>query len=228
MRKLDFPFKVRDFSLGWGHVVCVDSSGRGYSMGWNLNGECGVGFKGENENCEDSSILEPKRIEALKGENIQSVTCGDYHSFCFTENHLFGFGKNDAKQISFSSGEYILSPFSIPLHTLLSPNEKLVSIACGYKHTIFLTSLGRVLSCGFNSSLQWFLFLFLLSQFFILQPKKWQGQRFFSILWYWLCRFQWIGRGKGGKNSSSECWLWTHEHCLFDQRRFCYHFWRLF
>ncbi|EPZ35611.1 RCC1/BLIP-II [Rozella allomycis CSF55] len=93
-------------------------------------------------NNEARSIKEPKELECFESKGLTSVSCGALHtSFCFDEKELYMMGHGESGQLGNGLGT---SSFEIPVHVKLpiSSEGKIISVSCGYRHTIVLTSEG--------------------------------------------------------------------------------------
>jgi alpha-tubulin suppressor-like RCC1 family protein len=71
VRSLVGKLRVVQISCGEAHALAVTQSGP-YSWGWNSCGQLGLGH------VNDCSV--PQQIEALKGMEIMSISCGAAHS----------------------------------------------------------------------------------------------------------------------------------------------------
>jgi alpha-tubulin suppressor-like RCC1 family protein len=133
--------QIIDISFGSKHVLALTKSGKCFSWGHNFNGELGNGTQ--------LNANKPKLITALIHENITQIMCGYNHSFVITKcGELYGFGYNYEGEIGCGYDKNQLTPIKINGFN----NEKIVSIACGGYHSLVLTDMGSVYSCGFNSS----------------------------------------------------------------------------
>jgi alpha-tubulin suppressor-like RCC1 family protein len=123
--------QIIDISYGISHVLALTESGECFSWGLNRSRQLG--------NATD--------YEQNKFKKIIKISCGSRHSFVITESgELYGFGDNTYGQIGCGNTQKQLTPIKINGFN----NEKIISIACGGRHSIALTSSGKVYSWGHN------------------------------------------------------------------------------
>jgi alpha-tubulin suppressor-like RCC1 family protein len=88
--------------------------------------------------------IEPKHFN---NEGIQKVACGYYYSMVLTKKgKLYGTGQNHQSQLGII-GEDIVTKFT-PI--MFNTGENIVDISCGLKHSLALTSCGKVYGMLFN------------------------------------------------------------------------------
>ena len=127
--KVDTLSKMKDVSRGTFFFACVDFEGQVWAYGhWNR--------------ATSSSTLE---LEAISGLfDIQKVFCGPYSTFCIDfDDNIYSFGRNTSGCLGVGEVTNIInSPLKIP------NLPKIIEIACGNAHTLFLDSNGNVFYCG--------------------------------------------------------------------------------
>ena len=92
--------------------------------------------------------LRPTPIPCFQKQHIINIWAGGHGFFLLTEDsthHLFACGANSFGQLGDSSKQPLYSP--IEIHDFPSLN-KLIKIACGLQHTLFLDALGHVYGLG--------------------------------------------------------------------------------
>lgn len=139
-------------SCGTGHTVVVAIDGRVYSWGLGAHGQLG------HDTTEHMQV--PTRIEALAACNVVAVACGIAHSVFLIEGDgsIRGCGMNDYGALGIDTkGESVLLPRIISLpwreNHMNSQNcsVAVAHLACGGAHTVVITTLGDMYSCGSNS-----------------------------------------------------------------------------
>ena len=129
---------IKQISCGRNFTMCVSEEGDVYSFGDNTDGKLGLD---DFANCGF-----PKKIESLC--NVDFVECGDDFTFCKTlSNDIYGWGYNDNGELGFGSRQKQVKPY----HITNWPDD-VVDIKCGLRHTLVLTSIQEVYSCGANNS----------------------------------------------------------------------------
>ena len=103
----------------------------------------------ELENFADVDKPRPLEISADgKLMKVSYIACGAFHVLaCTTTGHLFGWGRNDYGQLGLSKKEPM---FTAPTRIKSIPEKIITMVAAGHNHSLFLTELGEVFSCGFN------------------------------------------------------------------------------
>ena len=87
---------------------------------------------------------------------VNQVSCGRAHTLALTDHdEIFSLGDNSHGQCGrdiVEDEDYLMNHGVI--HRILGPwgqDEKVCSIVCGQDHSLFVTSLGKVYSCGWGS-----------------------------------------------------------------------------
>jgi alpha-tubulin suppressor-like RCC1 family protein len=77
--------RVLSVAAGYSHCLAVTEKGEVFSWGYDRDGQCG------HESSSQQHLL-PRRVEALTGVRVSSVSAGDVHSLVVTEmGALFSF-----------------------------------------------------------------------------------------------------------------------------------------
>ena len=161
-----FSQRIIASSGGYSHMCVIDMNGSVYAFGYNGYGQLG------NNTYTSSSLPILIGSTALgnssygslglnvynAGYVIVAVACGYYHTIALDSNgnvHAWGYntqGQLGNNQSTGSSPNYIsLVPINVSspgFGTLVG--KSIVSIACGYHHTIALDSNGNVHAWGYN------------------------------------------------------------------------------
>jgi RCC1 and BTB domain-containing protein len=129
-----------DIKTGNKHAIALSKSGSCYSWGHNDCGQLGSGTI--------KNVFIPHSIEYPFEDSIIEVCCGHKHSLALTKTgKLYAWGSNYYGQIGNKSFANQLSPIDINFFD----NQKIVSICCGYGHSMALTENGVVYGWGYNS-----------------------------------------------------------------------------
>ena len=89
--------------------------------------------------CDDLQV-----VEGL--EDVVSVACGEFFTLCVTsQGDVFGFGDNFESQLGIEDKAY-----KIGTPTKMLEVKNIISVACGYSHSMMLCSNGEVYVCGDN------------------------------------------------------------------------------
>src|SRR5690554_1723232 len=119
------------------HSVFILSDGTVMSVGYNLDGQLGLG--------NISQQTTPQTVPNLT--NVKQVACGgSYTVFLFENGTVMSVGNNGAGQLGLGNTISQTTPQTVPNLT----NVK--QVACGERHTIFLLEDGTVMSVGHNTN----------------------------------------------------------------------------
>ena len=110
-----------------------------WSFGSGLDGNLGHGDK--------KPLLEPRKIEALKGQGVVAVSAGILHSLAITaDGTAWSWGTNDDGKLGHDDRERRLRPEKIRKD--LFDGQEVVAVSAGADHTLAITADGTAWSCG--------------------------------------------------------------------------------
>ena len=132
--------KLRDIisvHTGDAHTLCIDSNNDIYGFGCNGSGQLGLGTE------EPFSL--PVKLPAMS--NIKTASCGrDFSIIVNFDGETYSCGANNRGElgISLDSETFAASPVLVP------GLPSVISVTCGYMHTLALSGDGKVFAFGFN------------------------------------------------------------------------------
>jgi alpha-tubulin suppressor-like RCC1 family protein len=129
---------IEKICSGAGHCFAISS--KGYLFAW--------GSGGYYQNCTGSqdNLNRPLRMDELG--MIDDVSGGIAHTLILkSDGSVWSVGLNDSGQCGFQDTEIILKPRVIDA----LKNVKVVKLAAGGSHSMFLLESGEIMSCGLNS-----------------------------------------------------------------------------
>jgi alpha-tubulin suppressor-like RCC1 family protein len=89
-----------------------------------------------------------RQVTSLNGVNVIDIACGESHTCALTsDGDVYTWGSGQIGQLG--HGDFHRQSLPIKVANI---NEKIVQVACGKKHTVALTSDGKVYSWGSNES----------------------------------------------------------------------------
>ncbi|XP_020245605.1 ultraviolet-B receptor UVR8-like, partial [Asparagus officinalis] len=128
---------IKQIACGDSHCLAVTMNGEVRSWGRNQNGQLGLGT------TEDSLI--PQKIQAFEGIPVKMIAAGAEHTAAVTEDgDLYGWGWGQYGNLGLGDRNDRL----IPEKVLQTNGQKMVSIACGWRHTITVSSSGTLYTYG--------------------------------------------------------------------------------
>jgi len=166
---------IVQIATGTSHFLALTAEGRIYAFGTSLQGQMGYLATTTSPVWSlvniNAASLSPELPLAAK---VVQVACGANHSLAVVDNGLvYGFGSNSSGQLGLpdtveafeasvllkfermssaallnATGTYVRSDFDTVADTI----PWVVSVACGDRHSVFLTASGCVYACGDNSS----------------------------------------------------------------------------
>ncbi|XP_042494546.1 ultraviolet-B receptor UVR8-like isoform X7 [Macadamia integrifolia] len=110
-----------------------------YSWGWGDFGRLGHG--------NSSDLFTPQPIKALQGVMIKQIACGDSHCLAVTiEGEVQSWGRNQNGQLGLGHSEDSLFPQKVEAFQ----GQNMVLVACGWRHTIAVSSSGGLYTYGWS------------------------------------------------------------------------------
>lgn len=133
--------KIRQIACGDSHCLAVTMDGEVQSWGRNQNGQLGLGT------TEDSLV--PQKIQAFQGVSIKMVAAGAEHTAAVTEDgELYGWGWGRYGNLGLGDRNDRLVPEKVSLVKL--QGDKMIMVACGWRHTISVSSSGGLYTYGWS------------------------------------------------------------------------------
>ncbi|XP_077224913.1 ultraviolet-B receptor UVR8-like [Tasmannia lanceolata] len=131
--------KIKQIACGDSHCLAVTMEGEVQSWGRNQNGQLGLGT------TEDSLV--PQKIRAFQGIPIKMIAAGAEHTVAVTENgELYGWGWGRYGNLGLGDR----NDRKIPEKVCAVDGEKMVLVACGWRHTISVSSCGSLYTYGWS------------------------------------------------------------------------------
>ncbi|GMY12552.1 ultraviolet-B receptor UVR8 isoform X2 [Fagus crenata] len=131
--------KIKQIACGDSHCLAVTVEGEVQSWGRNQNGQLGLG------NTEDALV--PQKIQAFQGVSIKMVAAGAEHTAAVTEDgELYGWGWGRYGNLGLGDRNDRLVPEKVSA----VDGEKMVMVACGWRHTIAVSSSGGLYTYGWS------------------------------------------------------------------------------
>lgn len=132
---------VTQVCCGYDTTCCltqVDAKPKVWSWGANKFGQLG------HQSCK--AIWQPEHVEVLDqlDADIVQLSCGDQHTlFLSRDGEVIATGNNSNGQCGFNTKE--LQGTDQPYKLMNLQSHKVVQVAAGFQHSLFLTNLGKCL-----------------------------------------------------------------------------------
>ncbi|GFY87472.1 regulator of chromosome condensation (RCC1) family protein [Actinidia rufa] len=131
--------RIKQIACGDSHCLAVTMEGGVQSWGRNQNGQLGLGT------IEDSPV--PQKIDAFQGICVKMVAAGAEHTAAITEDgELYGWGWGRYGNLGLGDRKDRLVPEKVSS----IETEKMVLVACGWRHTISVSSSGGLYTYGWS------------------------------------------------------------------------------
>lgn len=158
--------EITDIATGYGFsVFAVNRSDDEVLFGCGINTDSQLGLQERQQGKHLDLIIYPTAIKLPKKENetiddmrIKCMSAGRAHLVIVTKNNtIFTLGNNAYGQCGRQIIENELYKGSNIIHRieklngLIDENDEIISVECGQDHTLFLTSKGKVYSCGWGA-----------------------------------------------------------------------------
>lgn len=129
-------------SCGYYHTLLLTSSGRVYAAGRNDYGQLGLGHS-------QGRVFGFSEVVALRDRSVVDISAGCYHSCAITyHGMLYMFGRNNHGQLGTGDLDGRLCPH--PVDSFLG--RHVVKVACGFYHTIVLSTRAEDLNGKVNQT----------------------------------------------------------------------------
>ena len=118
------------------HTITLSNDGTLHSFGYNFHGELGLGHN------KDVSL--PTPIPNLP--KISQISCGRFFTVCVDcEGFMWSFGDNNFGQLGRTGNK---TEFKVPQK--IEDIPPVLSVSCGFAHTLIITNDDNLWSCGYN------------------------------------------------------------------------------
>ncbi|XP_057419366.1 ultraviolet-B receptor UVR8-like [Lotus japonicus] len=129
---------IKQIACGDSHCLAVTMDNKVLSWGRNQNGELGLGTT-------DDSLV-PQKIGTFEGVPIKMVAAGAEHSAAITEDgDVYGWGWGRYGNLGLGDRNDRLIPEKVSIDGV-----KIVIVACGWRHTVSVSSSGRLYTNGWG------------------------------------------------------------------------------
>lgn len=137
LEKQKFVENIVSMYSSQNHILFLKTDGKVLAMGNNEQGQLGVG--------DNVNKISPTKVIGIS--DVVQISVGHAFSlFLRADGTVYSCGHNFFGQL----GHGYENMYNQNIPTQILKLENIVKIACGYHHSLFLRSDGKVLSCGYN------------------------------------------------------------------------------
>jgi Regulator of chromosome condensation (RCC1) repeat/BTB/POZ domain len=141
----DNNLPVINVACGSRHTVALVYTSEGnqvYTFGDKENGICATG------NDWIGIMPYPFHVKSLADKNIQSIVSCGFHSLAICEEGVYSWGEGRFGRLGLGSEASTGTPQKVVIENLDEHHSKIVAMAAGGFHSLFVTDLGIVYACG--------------------------------------------------------------------------------
>ncbi|KAK2828412.1 hypothetical protein Q5P01_019446 [Channa striata] len=157
--RLETAEQITSAACGYGFTLIASStkdSSKLWGMGLNKDSQLGFQRTQESRHRSYEFVLEPSPVALPLVEPLQTrvvqVACGRAHSLVLTDQEgVFSLGNNAYGQCGRRIVEDEVYSGSHIVHKIEGFSSKVVQVACGQDHSLFLTETGKVFACGWGA-----------------------------------------------------------------------------
>jgi len=140
--------KIVSVAGGGSHVLALSKSGELWAWGSNEFGQLGLGDTTDHQQPQKSPFVR----KLFKNCAIRQIAAGGFHSLALTDSgQVWSWGKGAEGVLGMGEDDNHNKAFPRPVGGSLS-RQSVVAIACGYRHTLCLTDIGRIYGFGCNTT----------------------------------------------------------------------------
>uniref|UniRef100_A0A667XFN1 RCC1 like n=2 Tax=Myripristis murdjan TaxID=586833 RepID=A0A667XFN1_9TELE len=157
--RLETEGQISSAACGYGFTLMASSTKDVTKLwGMGLNKDSQLGFQRTQHSRHKSYdyVLEPSPVALPLGNPLQTrvlqVACGRAHSLVLTDQEgVFSMGNNAYGQCGRQIVEDEVYSGSHVIHKIEGFSGRVIQVACGQDHSLFLTETGKVYACGWGA-----------------------------------------------------------------------------
>ncbi|KAL2095007.1 hypothetical protein ACEWY4_009726 [Coilia grayii] len=157
--RLDIAEKISSAACGYGFTLLASPTSdviKLWGMGLNTDSQLGYQRTQHDKNKSYEYVLEPAPVTLPLAKpqetRVVQVSCGRAHSLVLTDAEgVFSMGNNAYGQCGRKIVEDELYGGSHTVHNIEGFDSKIIQVACGQDHSLFLSETGMVYACGWGA-----------------------------------------------------------------------------
>lgn len=143
----DQPFLAKKISCGGMHTGAISTTGDVYCWGRADSGQTGYALWYRNF---FPGVLIPRKVMGLDNTAV-NISCGGFHTLILTSTgRVYAMGKDDFGMLGVEDTHHTSMAIGVESPTLVTffNDQSIMSVNAGGWHSCFLTSTGKLYSCG--------------------------------------------------------------------------------
>uniref|UniRef100_A0A1A8PJJ8 Williams-Beuren syndrome chromosome region 16 homolog n=1 Tax=Nothobranchius rachovii TaxID=451742 RepID=A0A1A8PJJ8_9TELE len=157
--RLETAEQITSAACGYGFTLMASSTkdtSKLWGMGLNKDSQLGFQRTQQDRNRSYDYVLEPSPVALPLVEPVQTrviqVACGRAHSLVLTDQEgVFSMGNNAYGQCGRRIVDDEVYSGSHVIHRMEGFSSRVIQVACGQDHSLFLTDTGKVFACGWGA-----------------------------------------------------------------------------
>lgn len=157
--RLDTEQKITSAACGYGFTLLASNSKdltKLWGMGLNKDSQLGFQRTQKDRHKSYDYVLEPSPVSLPLAKpqetRVMQVSCGRAHSLVLTDSEgVFSMGNNAYGQCGRTIVEDEVYSGSHVVQQIEGFDSRVIQVACGQDHSVFLTEKGSVYSCGWGA-----------------------------------------------------------------------------
>lgn len=150
--------KVTDVACGYGFTVFAINDQKGHIYGTGINKDGQIGYHAETPDHPCQVLITPVPVKLPLEDSsakVKRVDCGRSHTLALTNmGEVYSLGNNSFGQCGrpiIDNEDYFRSQVVHRVQVPVNAEDRVVDVKCGMDHSLLVTEMGHVFSCGWSA-----------------------------------------------------------------------------